>query len=110
MRNQDKTRNILGLATSTAPHVVGGFLFSKISETPIVHVPKLFPLLHWFQNTFCFLSSSTPSHGDKRISASMGISMGKWPKITFPGSKMVPKVSKWGFQGGYLYWKVVLEF
>ena len=21
----------------------------------------------------------------------------KWPKITFPGSKMVPKVSKWGF-------------
>ena len=20
----------------------------------------------------------------------------KWPKITFPGSKMVPKVSKWG--------------
>ena len=44
---------------------VGGFLFSKISETPIVHVPKLFPLLHWFQNTFCFLSSSTPSHVGK---------------------------------------------
>ena len=44
--------------------IVGGFLFSKISETPIVHVPKLFPLLHWFQNTFCFLCSSTPSHGD----------------------------------------------
>ena len=21
----------------------------------------------------------------------------KWPKITFPGSKMIPKVSKWGF-------------
>ena len=21
----------------------------------------------------------------------------KWPKITFWGSKMVPKVSKWGF-------------
>ena len=44
---------------------VGGFLFSKNSETPIVHVPKLFPLLHWFQNTFCFLSSSTPSHVGK---------------------------------------------
>ena len=28
-----------------------------------MHVPKLFPLLHWFQNTFCFLCSSTPSHG-----------------------------------------------
>ena len=24
----------------------------------------------------------------------------KWPKITFPGSKMVPKVSKWGLKGG----------
>ena len=34
----------------------------------------------------------------------------KWPKITFLGSKMVPKVSKWGFSGGDLYWKVVLEF
>ena len=27
-----------------------------------MHVPKLFPLLHWFKNTFCFLCSSTPSH------------------------------------------------
>ena len=44
---------------------VGWFLFSKISEIPFVHVPKLFPLLHWFQNTFCFLCSSTPSHGDR---------------------------------------------
>ena len=39
-------------------------------------------------------------------SASMGISMEKWPKwitwpkITFLGSKMVPKVSKWGVLGG----------
>ena len=24
----------------------------------------------------------------------------KWPKITFPGSEMVPKVSKWGVLGG----------
>ena len=42
---------------------VGWFLFSKISESSIVHVPTFFPLLHWFQNTFCFLCSSTPSHG-----------------------------------------------
>ena len=62
------------------PLSVGGFLFSKISETPIVHVPKLFPLLYWFQNTFCFLSSSTPSHVGKKFSSSMGISMGKSPK------------------------------
>ena len=44
---------------------IGLFLFSKISETPIVHVPKLFPLFYWFQNTFCFFSSSTPSHVGK---------------------------------------------
>ena len=40
------------------------------------------------------------------FSASMGISMGKWqkaikwPKITFTGSKMVPKVSTWVLGGG----------
>ena len=27
----------------------------------MVHVLKLFPLFHWFQNTFCFLCRSTPS-------------------------------------------------
>ena len=43
--------------------VLGGFLFSKISEFPIVHVPKLFPLLHRFQNYFCFCSRTFPSHG-----------------------------------------------
>ena len=26
----------------------------------------------------------------------------KWPKITFPGSKMVPKVFKWGFSGVFV--------
>ena len=42
------------------------------------------------------------------FSASMGISMGKrpksikWPKITFPGSKMAPKVSNWGFRGVFV--------
>ena len=51
--------------TKLGSDLIGGLLFSKISETPIVHVPKLFPLLHWFQNTFCFLSSSTPSHVGK---------------------------------------------
>ena len=39
----------------TAGCGLGGFLFSKISEFPIVHVPKLFPLLHRFQNYFCFM-------------------------------------------------------
>ena len=52
-------------------------LIEKSFLDQIVHVPKLFPLLHWSQNIFCFLCSSTPSHGDKNFSASMGISMGK---------------------------------
>ena len=45
------------------PPVLGWFLFSKISEFPIVHVPKLFPLVHKFQNYFCFCSRTFPSHG-----------------------------------------------
>ena len=71
-------------------------LIEKISESPIVHVPKLFPLLHWFQNTFCFLCSSTPSHGGSFFlkiaiyngDIAGGISVGHssqklWPKIHF---------------------------
>ena len=38
-------------------------LIEKSFRYPIVHVPMLISLLHWFQNTFCFLCSSTPSHG-----------------------------------------------
>ena len=57
-----------------------GILIFKISETPIVHVPKLFPLLHRFQNYFCFCSKTFPSHGGSFFSTSMGISMGKRPK------------------------------
>ena len=34
----------------------------------------------------------------------------KWLKITFRGSKLVPKVSKWGVLGGVFVLKVVLEF
>ena len=39
-------------------------LIEKSFLDQIVHVPKLFSLLHWSQNIFCFLCSSTPSHGD----------------------------------------------
>ena len=38
-------------------------LIGKSFLDQIVHVPKLFSLLHWSQNIFCFLCSSTPSHG-----------------------------------------------
>ena len=27
-----------------------------------MHAPKLLPLLHWFQNCFCFCSTTFPSH------------------------------------------------
>ena len=40
-------------------------LIQKSFLDQIVHVPKLFSLLHWSQNIFCFLCSSTPSHGGR---------------------------------------------
>ena len=65
---------------------LGWFLFSKISEFLIVHVPKLFPLLHRFQNYFCFCSRTFPSH-----------------EGPIRGPIWVPKVSFWGFGGGLVY-------
>ena len=38
-------------------------LIEKSFRYPILHVPKLIPLLHWFQNSFCFRSRTFPSHG-----------------------------------------------
>ena len=83
-----------------------------------VAVPWLRPKFHnkdlhrwnWIGNLIlklvCFLQLfdlSTPWDRKMHICKCMGISMGKWPrkikwpKFTFPGSKMVPKVSKRGF-------------
>ena len=85
---------------------IAGFLFSKISETPIVLVPKLFPLLHWSQNTFCFLSSSTPSHVGKFFWLQWEF---QWEndqnkkngqKSLFRGPKWFPKCLNGGFRGG----------
>ena len=86
--------------------LVGWFLFSKISETYFVHVPKLFPLLHWFQNTFCFLSSSTPSHVGKffrlqwefQWENDQNKKMAK--KSLFRRPKWFPKCLNGGFRGG----------
>ena len=91
------------------PTRVGGFLFSKISETPIVHVPKLFPLLHRFQNTFCFLSSSTPPHVGKKNLGFNGNFNGKMTKINkmaknhFSGVQNGSQSVQMGVLGGYLY-------
>ena len=34
----------------------------------------------------------------------------KWLNINFRGQEMVSNASKWGFERGYLYWKMVSEF
>merc|ERR1712218_32025 len=87
-------------------NLLGGFLFSKISETPIVHVPKLFSLLHWSQNIFCFLCSSTPSHVGKFFRLQWEF---QWEnhqnkkngqKSLFRGPKWFPKCLNGGFRGG----------
>ena len=36
--------------------IIRGILIEQRLKFPIVHVPTLFPLLHWFQKTFCFFS------------------------------------------------------
>ena len=41
---------------------IRAILIEKSLRLPILHVPKLIPLLHWFQNSFCFRSRTFPSH------------------------------------------------
>ena len=48
--------------TTTTPPSTRVILIGKSFLDQIVHVPMLFSLLHWSQNIFCFLCSSTPSH------------------------------------------------
>ena len=92
--------------SSRTPCSLGWFLFSKNSEIPFVYVPKLFPLLHWFQNTFCFLSSSTPSHVGNFFWLQWEF---QWEndknkkngqKSLFRGPKWFPKCLNGGFRGG----------
>ena len=95
----------------TLRYFTRAILILIFSEILILHIPKFCYLVHWFQNYFCFCSRTFPSHGGSffGFNGNFNVKMTKkikWPKITFRGSKMVPKVSKWG----YLYWKVVLEF
>ena len=42
--------------------VVGWFLLRKFIKFWIWHAAMFFPLLHWFQNCFCFRSGTFPSH------------------------------------------------
>ena len=37
-------------------------LIEESFRYPILHVPMLIPLLHWFQYSFCFRSRTFPSH------------------------------------------------
>ena len=40
---------------------LGGFLFWQSWESEIWHAAKLMHFAHWFQNCFCFCSSTSPS-------------------------------------------------
>ena len=55
--------------------------------------------------SYTFSKKYPPAHENDQNSQKSA----KWPKITFPGSEMVPKVSIWGVLVDYLYWKVILE-
>ena len=39
-----------------------GILISQSLRYPILHAPKFCHLVHWFQNCFCFCSTTFPSH------------------------------------------------
>ena len=73
------------------PPPIGWFLFQWISEYPILHVPMLIPLLHWFQNSFCFRSRTFPSHGGNFFDYNGNYS-GKTAKKRFLAIKSVTKV------------------
>ena len=75
-------------------------------QDQIVHVSKLFSLLHWSQNIFCFLCSSTPSHVGKFFRLQWEF---QWEndqnkkngqKSLFRGPKWFPKCLNGGFRGG----------
>ena len=81
-------------------------LIRKSFFNHIVHVPKLFSLLHWSQNIFCFLCSSTPSHVGKFFRLQWEF---QWEndqnkkngqKSLFRGPKWFPKCLNGGFRGG----------
>ena len=81
-------------------------LIEKSYLDQIVHVPKLFSLLHWSQNIFCFLCSSTPSHVGKFFRLQWEF---QWEndqnkkngqKSLFRGPKWFPKCLNRGFRGG----------
>ena len=83
-----------------------GILIRKSFWYQIVHVPKLFSLLHWSQNIFCFLCSSTPSHVGKFFRLQWEF---QWEndqnkkngqKSLFRGPKWFPKCLNEGLRGG----------
>ena len=93
---------------SVIPALCGGraILIEKSYLDQIVHVPKLFSLLHWSQNIFCFLCSSTPSHVGKFFRLQWEF---QWEndqnkkngqKSLFRGPKWFPKCLNGGFRGG----------
>ena len=86
---------------SWAP-LIRGILILTFFRNHYFACSQVLPLASRFSKLFLFSLCDLSFPCRYFFSASMGISMGKWPKklkwpkITFPGSKMVPKVCKWG--------------
>ena len=80
-----------------------GILIVQSLKFSILHGCQILPIGSLISELFLFLLYDLSFPCGCFFSASMGISMGKlpksikWLKITCLGSKMVPKVSKWGF-------------
>ena len=60
---------------------------------------QVVPFGVWFSKQFLFLMCDPSFCCPENFSASMGISMGKWPKSIKWPKIWVPKVSNWGFWG-----------
>ena len=84
---EEKTRvyHHCGRHNASFAKILGWFLFYWISEFPILHAPKLLPLLYLLQNCFCFCSTTFPSHVGTFLDYNGNINgepyatnMGKW--------------------------------
>ena len=84
------------------PRPLGGFLFGKVFDIRLCMFPSCSHCFTGLRTYFVFsvaqlLPMLVNFFGFNGNFNGKMTKIKKWPKITFPGSKMVPKVSKWGF-------------
>ena len=95
------TKLQLNISLQTIWCVSAAQKIKKLSETPVIvhNIAKLCVIDGKNREITKKLVQPVPphpcwTHGNFNGKMTKKI---KWPKITFPGSKMIPKVSKWGF-------------